>query len=166
MYGQIIRRLLDEKLTTLKELEQVTGRGTSTIYRWMRGESEPHAGDLRQLVREVRDPRAKRLIVSMLIADLPLVVHWIDQDQSLREQFESRQSPDGHDVVDMSLMALAAVTELLVAERESIRTEPELTEETYTRLVRLTDDAVRYLTTSRLMLDKYLRKRRKAAPVG
>ncbi len=165
MYGQIIRRLLDEKLTTLKELEQVTGRGTSTIYRWMRGESEPHAGDLRQLVRDMRNPRAKRLIVSMLLADLPLVVHWVDQDQQLREEYESRQSSDGHDVVDMTLMALASVTELLACQRESIRTEPELTEDTYSRLVRLTDDSVRYLTTSRLMLDKYLRKRRRAAPV-
>ena len=35
MFGRIIRHLLDNKMTTIKEIEEVTGRGSSTIYRWI-----------------------------------------------------------------------------------------------------------------------------------
>ena len=63
MFGSIVCQLLDQKLTTLKELEEVTGRGTSTVYRWKNGESEPHYTDMRLLIRHLGSPDARRSIL-------------------------------------------------------------------------------------------------------
>ncbi len=65
MIAMVIRRLLDAKLTTVKELEEVTGRGTSTIYRWLNGESEPQYSDVRLIVRHMRDPEAQRTTLNV-----------------------------------------------------------------------------------------------------
>lgn len=160
----MIRALLDRKLTTVAEIEEVTGRGASTIYRWIRDESEPYASDMRRLVRHVRNPEAQRYIVSQMAADLPLIVTWVDGDDPMRDEFEATHGKDGHDVVDMTLMALDCISELVVQERASIRTEPHLSRETYTRLVELVDTSIRYLTNSKLMMEKYVRDRKRARP--
>jgi len=81
MFGTIIRELIDRKLTTLKELEEVTGRGTSTIYRWINDESEPHFTDVRLLVRQLEKPEAKRTLVGLLTSDLPIVVDWLHEEE-------------------------------------------------------------------------------------
>ncbi len=162
MHGQIIRRLLDEKLTTLKEIEQVTGRGTSTLYRWMRGESEPHASDLRNLIRDIRDPRAKRFIVSLLTADLPIVVNWIEQEQSITQKLDAGKHHDQNDAVDTSIQAMRSVTDLIVAQRQSAQAGKQMTDQTYSELIRHIDDSISQLTLTRMLLDRVMHKRHRA----
>jgi len=164
MFGTVLRQLLDRKVTTLKEIEEATGRGTSTIYRWMRGESEPTATDVRLSIRHL-NPKARNELVSVLSADLPVIIKWVDTEEQLREEFEMRRPMDGHDVVDMTLMALDTVAHLLNSQRESIRNETELSLETYGELSNMMDTSIRYLTTARVMMDKYIKRRKKARPL-
>lgn len=165
MYGQMLKDLLDRKLTSVAEIEEVTGRGSSTVYRWLREESEPYASDIRRLVHSLRNIEARRALVAHLTVDLPIRVTWVEEDAALRASFEKSRERDGHDVVDMTLLALDTVSDLVVRERESIRTEPHLSRETYNGLVEMIETSVRYLNNTRLMLDKYVRDRKKARPL-
>lgn len=165
LYSRIIRALLDEQLSNVAEIERITGRGASTVYRWMRGETEPHAEDLRVLIRQCADARARRLVMDMLTADLPIEVRWLDDVDEQRQRLERENRNDGNDVVDMILQAMDRVADLAKALRDSIRTEPKLTEQRHAELVRMMNESVRDLTSARLMLDKYVRRRQKARPL-
>ena len=153
MIAMVIRRLLDAKLTTVKELEEVTGRGTSTIYRWLNGESEPQYSDVRLIVRHMRDPEAQRTMVSLLASDLPVVVKWTNDDD-FTVQDEAGQTHDGHEVLDRTLLALDCLTHVLSEQNEAIHKQ-KVTEESFANLITMMDQTIRHLTASKNMLQRY-----------
>ena len=59
MIGKILHKLVDDKLTSVKEIGTLTGAAPSTVYRWIRGESEPSFDSIRLLIRHVPEPRAQ-----------------------------------------------------------------------------------------------------------
>ena len=154
MLGSIIRYLLDNKLTSLKELEEVTGHGTSTLYRWMNGESEPHFTDMQLLIRQLK-PEARRALVGMITSDLPIVVNWLTDDEGLKAEDESGKRHDGHEVLERTILALDCVTHAISEEHDAIRNQT-LPRRAYGDLVRLMNDAIRHLTASKNMLEKYV----------
>lgn len=156
-FGTIIRHLLDAKLTTLKELEEVTGRGTSTIYRWMNGESEPHFTDMRLLVRHLSNPKARRTMVAMMTSDLPIVVNWVGEDDFIVED-EKGARHDGHDVLDRTIVALECLTHVIAEEHEAVRSG-EVSAASFASLVTLMDDAIRHITASKSLLQQYVSAR-------
>ncbi len=153
MFGTIIRNLLDHKLTSIKELEEVTGRGSSTIYRWMNGESEPHHTDMRLLIRHLKNPQASRTILSLLTSDLPIVINWI-HDEAEAADTPTDERTEGHEVLDQSLLALDCLTHALSEGNDALRKQ-QLTKESYVKLVTLCDETIRHLTASKNMLQKY-----------
>ncbi len=162
-FGTIIHRLLDEGLTTVNELGEVTGRGTSTIYRWMNDESEPHFSDMRMLVRLMKNPVARRTMVSLIASDLPIVVNWV-ADEPFTVEDDKGHRHDGHDVLDRTIMALDILTDILAQEHQAIRAA-KLTQDSFARLVTMMDDAIRHVTASRNLLQKY-RPVERPAPVA
>ncbi len=164
MIGMVIRRLLDQKLTTIKELEEVTGRGTSTIYRWINGDSEPQFTDgepqftdVRLIVRHMRNPEARRTMISLLTSDLPIVVNWTTDDE-FTVQDERGRKHDGHEILDRTLLALNCLTDVLSEQNEAIHRQ-RLTEDTFASLITMMDQTIHHLTASKNMLQGY-------APVG
>ncbi len=156
-FGTIIRHLLDTKLTTLKEIEEVTGRGTSTIYRWMNAESEPHYTDMRLLVRHLPNPQARRTMVAMMTSDLPIVVNWVAEDDfAVRDDAGARH--DGHDVLDRTIVALECLTQVIAEEHEAVRTG-EVSAASFANLVTMMDDTVRHITVSKSLLQRFVSTR-------
>lgn len=158
MFGHIIRHLLDNKQTTIREIEEVTGRGSSTVYRWINDESDPHHTDMRLLIRHMRNPDARRTILNLLTADLPVVINWISDD-SAATATATASHPDrgGHEVIDRSLIALDCLTHALSEGNDALRRK-ELTKDSYIKLVTLVDETIHHLTASRTMLNKYAPK--------
>lgn len=155
VFGTIIRSLLDGKLTTIRELEEVTGRGSSTIYRWMNSESEPQHTDMRLLLRHMKSEEARRTLLSLLISDLPVVISWIDDLDDDGGASGAREGQrEGHEVLDRSLLALDCLSDALSEGSEAIRKQ-ELSRESYIKLVRLVDETIRHLTASRNLLNRY-----------
>ncbi len=149
MFGHVIRHLLDNKLTTIKELEEVTGRGSSTVYRWINDESDPHHTDMRLMLRHMRNPDARRTTLGLLTSDLPVVINWIADDTE--PQGDTR---DGHEVLDRSLIALDCLTHALSEGNDALRRK-ELTKESYIKLISMVDETIHHLTASKNMLNKY-----------
>lgn len=154
MLGTIIRYLLDHKLTSIKEIEKVTGRGSSTIYRWMNGESQPQLMDMRLLIRNLANVEARRTILDLLTSDLPIVINWISNGQDMTVEDDQGRKHDGHEVLDNSLLAMEILSKGLHEGHDAIRRQ-ELPPEKYAQLVKMLDDTIRHLATSRTMLKKY-----------
>ena len=156
MFGPIIRHLLDNKLTTIKEIEEVTGRGSSTIYRWINDESDPHHTDMRLLIRHMSNPEARRSILSLLTADLPIVINWVIQEPVPDRDDDAAES-GGHEVLDRSLLALDCLTHALSEGNDVLRRQ-KLTKESYIKLISLVDQTIHHLTSSKNLLQKYAPK--------
>ncbi len=152
MLGHVIRHLLDNKLTTIKEIEEVTGRGSSTIYRWINDESDPHHNDMRLMIRHMRNPDARRTTLSLLTSDLPVVINWIADDAA--SEPDTGDHRGGHEVLDRSLIALDCLTHALSEGNDALRRK-ELTKESYIKLVAMVDETIHHLTASKNMLNKY-----------
>lgn len=155
MFGHIIRHLLDDKQTTIKEIEEVTGRGSSTIYRWINDESDPHHTDMRLLIRHLRNPGARRTILGLLTADLPVVINWITDDSETDN--DTGTGRGGHEVIDRSLIALDCLTHALSEGNDALRRK-ELTKDSYVKLLSLVDETIHHLTISKNMLKQYAPK--------
>lgn len=159
LLGTIVRHLVDNELATVREIEEITGRGTSTVYRWIKGEGVPQYGDLRALVRGLEKPEARKVIVSLLASDLPVVVSWADD---LDPEAEAEAPRDGQDVIAKSLLALQCLTDVLSEEHGAVN-RGELTAEGHAKMVELIDATIRYLTISRTLLARYGPAARRAA---
>ncbi len=153
MFGHVIRHLLDNKLTTIKEMEEVTGRGSSTIYRWINDESDPHHTDMRLLIRHIRNPSAGRTILGLLTSDLPVVINWVHDETPPDESTGDERG--GHEVLDRSLIALDCLTHALSEGNDALRRR-ELTKDSYVKLISLVDETIHHLTASKNMLNKYV----------
>jgi transcriptional regulator with XRE-family HTH domain len=154
MFGTIIRQLLDDKLTSLRELEEVTGRGTSTIYRWINDETEPHFTDVRLLVRHLERSEARHTLVGLLTADLPIVVDWLAEESRKDWGEETDAQRAGHEVLERSLFALDCLSDALSEGNEAIRKQ-DLSKASYVKIITLIDATIRHLTTAKNMLQKY-----------
>ena len=152
MFGHIIRHLLDTKQTTIKEIEEVTGRGSSTIYRWINDESDPHHNDMRLLIRHMKNPDARRNILDLLTSDLPVVINWIADDSMT--DVDTGDDRGGHEVIERSLIALDCLTHALSAGNDALRRK-ELTKDSYVKLLSLMNETIHHLTASKNMLKKY-----------
>ena len=157
MFSHIIRHLLDNKKTTIKEIEEVTGRGSSTIYRWINDESDPHHNDMRLLIRHMRNPDARRNILDMLTSDLPVVINWIADDAMMDGDGDIGAERGGHEVIERSLIALDCLTHALSAGNDALRRK-ELTKDSYVKLLSLVNETIHHLTASKNMLNKYAPK--------
>ena len=155
MFGHIIRHLLDNKQTTIREIEEVTGRGSSTIYRWINDESDPHHNDMRLLIRHMKNPDARRNILDLLTSDLPVVINWI-ADESMTD-VDTGDDRGGHEVIERSLIALDCLTHALSAGNDALRRK-ELTKDSYVKLLSLMNETIHHLTASKNMLNKYAPK--------
>ena len=155
MFETIINHLLEQKLTTVKELEEITGRGTSTIYRWLNGESEPHFMDMHLLIRQLRNPTAQHTLVGLLSSDLPVVINWVTDEEPSTDKDESDGRDTGHEVLERSLLALDCLTHALSEGNDATR-KKELTKEAYVKLITLVDQTIRHLTASKNMLQRYV----------
>ena len=151
MFAVIVKQLLERKLTTVREIEQVTGRGKSTVYRWINDESEPQLSEMRRLIRQLENPDARHLIVAMLTADLPIVVNWMETQETAGEPANVAR---GHDAMEYALLALDYISDVLAKGSEAIR-RGELTEDSYTDLVERLDRSIQHLTVAKNLLKKY-----------
>ncbi|MBI1370469.1 MAG: helix-turn-helix domain-containing protein [Planctomycetes bacterium] len=68
MLAKTLQRIIDDKLTTAREVGDLTGVAPSTVYRWIRGESEPDFNAVRLLVRHLHNPLAVEALLSAFVA--------------------------------------------------------------------------------------------------
>ena len=68
MISQTLQRLIDDGRTTAKELGELAGVSTSTVYRWINGQSQPDFDAIRLLMRHLADTRCQEALLIMFAA--------------------------------------------------------------------------------------------------
>jgi hypothetical protein len=148
MLASILRTLVDEKLTTVSEISKLCRRGESTVYRWLSGASQPDFDDMRQLVRRLANPEAKRRLVELFASGLPVKLEWMPEDDDKSDRYDLAGDLEA---LDMSLLALECLTNVIHQERTMLR-ERKIDEHAVSRTMQMIDDTIRHLTISKRRL--------------
>ncbi len=69
MLAKTLQQLIDRETTSAKEISELTGVATSTVYRWVSGESEPDFNAIRILLRHLKNKEAQRAILAVFTAN-------------------------------------------------------------------------------------------------
>ena len=81
MIGQLLGELTEKRLTSVNEIARATGRGESTVYRWINGDSRPDYGSIRKLISGLGDAEAKRRLVEHFTSALAIAVIVAEEDE-------------------------------------------------------------------------------------
>ncbi|WP_145079224.1 hypothetical protein [Poriferisphaera corsica] len=70
-------------MITVKEIEEATGRGNSTIYRWLENKSHPDINDYITLIHRIEDQRVRAALLDAITSNLPVSIHWVEEDEEV-----------------------------------------------------------------------------------
>ncbi len=115
MLARTLQRLVDEKLTTAREIADLAGVSASTVYRWIAGQSQPDFDSIRLLVRHLPEPRAQRAILSTFSAGTPWRYQYIDHELDVNDDGQI----DVNDALDSSIRAVQSAGEMLAKVRDA-----------------------------------------------
>lgn len=157
MLATTLQRLIDEKRTSATEVAELTGVAASTVYRWIKGESEPSFNTVRMLIRHLPDTEAQRAILASFIAG----TDW--QFYSLTAELDLNQDGviDHEDALDACIESVHSAGEALSRIRVSTGDSPEKRTRD-DELVHLLADVIRHSTAAQRIL-VHMFERRKTA---
>lgn len=161
MLSALLQKLIDEHRVSVREICELTGRGESTVYRWVSGESQPTYRDIELLVRRVSDPIAREQLVCLMLMGLPVVVEWLEGAERDALQGEGDEK---NTMFAMSLTAMRHLTTLLDRERHMLHSS-SIREGEVWEMGRLIDEIIRNLTATKSVLVSQHPPRRKARPL-
>ncbi len=85
MLAKTLQQLIDKEATSAKEIGELTGVATSTVYRWVSGESEPDFNSIRILLRHLKHQEAQRAILSVFTANTGFYFSYIEVELDLND---------------------------------------------------------------------------------
>ena len=158
MLNLVLRQLIEKKLTTVREIVELTGRGETTVYRWVNGKTQPDFDDMRRLLRHLPDHTARQAILSFFTSDLPVEIEWLSDDIDLVPGVGDKEK---HHAFDLSLLALECMVDILGHVRHDTRNEA-LSSEANTEALAHIEAVMRYMTLARRALVEQGEQRKKA----
>ena len=114
MLAKTLQQIIEDKLTTAREIGELAGVSTSTVYRWVAGESQPDFNSIRLLLRHLPHPDAQEAILSSFAAG----TSWL----FTRSELELDVNKDGHIDVDDALEAAIATVKAAGESLENVHT--------------------------------------------
>ncbi|MEM9883883.1 MAG: helix-turn-helix domain-containing protein [Planctomycetota bacterium] len=115
MLSKTLQRVIDEKLTTARELGELAGVSTSTVYRWIAGQSQPDFDSIRLLVRHLPDQRAQEEILQVFTSGSD----WLCTRLELELDVNDDGRIDAEDALDATIECVKGASESLSAIRAS-----------------------------------------------
>ncbi len=162
MLAQTLQRLVNDELTNVREIAELTGVASSTVYRWLSGESIPDFETVRMLVRQLPNPRAKEAIISTFVAGTPY--------RTFHAEAELDVNQDGcidlNDALDASINSVKSASDSLTSIRLNSHDDSDVRHGA-TQAVTSLDEAIRQCATAQQVLVHLLEenRRRKARPL-
>ncbi len=81
MLANILRQMVQDRLTTPTEIGELAGVSISTVYRWMNGQSHPGFDSIRLLIRHLSNPEAQRALLTALLSGTAWRVHFVNSTE-------------------------------------------------------------------------------------
>ena len=150
----ILQVLIDEQLTTVTEIAQLTRRSESTVRRWVRRDSWPDVVDFYAVVTGIQSDEARHRLVYRMLAELPVAVTWSDPSHA-----------EGANEIDHATNAIYHVARLMRKIRHYAAEDRELTPEDKVAIETIASEAASDIFAARDVLVNRKSNRRKARPI-
>lgn len=158
MLSKTLKHIIDQQFSSVKEISELSGVSQSTVYRWMKGDSQPDFDSIRLLVRLLPDMRAQKALITAFTAG----TDWSITPMQLDLDVNADGKVDADDALDASCQALKTSSDTLLSIREASKGKLLNSDETL-ELISLLNHTVRHCTvTQRVLVDMAeQRKKRK-----
>jgi transcriptional regulator with XRE-family HTH domain len=157
MLAQTLQRLIDHKLTSASEIAELTGVAASTVYRWIKGESEPSFNTVRLLVRHLPNAEAQRDVLATFTAGTDWQFYAISEELDINKDGVI----DHEDALDACIESVHAAGEALSQVRLSASDAPNKRSRD-DELVHLLSDVIRHSSAAQRILVHMIEHRRPA----
>ena len=156
LLAKTLQLLLDDNLTTAKEIGELAGVSTSTVYRWISGQSQPDYDSIRLLVRHLPNKQAQEAILSSFAAGTNWQFNLSDIDLDVNDDGKV----DVEDALDAAISMMKGSAETLAQIRASQNDGPLNSDQTL-QLVALLNHVARNCTITQRVLVDMAEQRRK-----
>lgn len=155
MLAKTLAKLIDDKLTTAREIGELTGVAPSTVYRWIRGESEPDFNAVRLMVRHLQSPAAVEALLSAFTAGTT----WRSYNLEAELDVNADGKIDIDDALDSTISAVRSAGRSL-AEVRKASLDGVIDPDESIALVALLNDVIRHCAITQQVLVKMSEQRR------
>jgi len=156
MLTKTLQKLIDEQHTTAREIGELAGVSTSTVYRWIGGQSRPDFDSIRLLVRHLPKREAQEAILSVFAAGTA----WQFEHNDLELDVNHDGSVNADDALDASVQAVRTAAESLANIRASMNGKEPSSDETL-QIVALLGGVIRHCTITQRVMVEMAEQRRK-----
>ncbi|QNN22066.1 helix-turn-helix transcriptional regulator [Planctomycetales bacterium ZRK34] len=147
MLSKTLAQLIERKLTTAREIGELTGVAPSTVYRWIRGESEPDFNAVRLLVRHLHSADCVEAILAAFTAGSAWRFYSLEAELDVNADGQINVD----DALDSTISAVRSASRSLSAVRKASLDGVIDTEESI-ELVALLNDVIRQCSITQQVL--------------
>jgi predicted transcriptional regulator len=155
MLSITLRRLIDQKMTTAREIGELTGTAPSTVYRWIRDEAQPSFDTIRLLMRHLRNREAQAALIAAFTASTP----WKSYVQESVDPAPADDAADASEAMEAAIDAMREATQALAAVRQATR-DRALNDTELDQTVQQTNSVIRTCVATQRELNKVAGHRR------
>ncbi len=152
------QRLIDQKLTTARELGELAGVSTSTVYRWINGESQPDFDAIRLLLKHLKNHRAQQEILSVFTSGTAWQLLYVDHSLDVNDDGRI----DSQDALDACINAVESAASSLKAIRTGTRTRSHLDADQIVEVLSLLNQVTQHCNITQRVLVKLNENRKQA----
>ena len=158
MLAKTLQYLIDEKCTTAREIGELAGVPTSTVYRWINRESQPDFDSIRLLMRHLPNPDAQEALLAVFAAGSNWQFAYAEMDLDVNHDGHI----NGQDALDACCSAVKASADSLCEIRNGCGEGGELTADETLRVMSLLNQLASHCTlTQRVLMDMAETRRKK-----
>ncbi len=117
MLTKTLNRMIQKKQTTAREIAEMAGVSTSTVYRWIAGQSQPDFDSIRLLIRHLPNKKAQESLLSVFT----MGTTWQFASPDLELDINADGKIDAADALDASILAVHSAAENLKMLRLAFR---------------------------------------------
>ena len=115
MLAHTLQQLIDQELTSAREISELAGVAASTVYRWIAGQSQPDFNAVRLLVRHLPNAQAQEALLSAFTAG----TCWSFSRAEMDLDVNADGCIDTEDALDASIEAVRCAGETLANMRKA-----------------------------------------------
>jgi hypothetical protein len=156
MLAKTLSELIDRKITTAREIGELAGVSTSTVYRWIARQSQPDFDSIRLLLRHLPSRAGQEALLNVFTAG----TEWSASHQELNLDVNSDGQIDADDALDASIEAVKSAGRSLAQVRAASRGQLLQPEQTLDLIAQL-NHVVRQCTITQRVLIELSEQRRK-----
>lgn len=158
MLSRTLQQIIDRKQSTAREMGELAGVSTSTVYRWIASQSQPDFDSIRLLVRHLPHPDAQEALLTVMIAGTDWNLDHVQLNLDLNDDGQI----DATDALDGSITAVRHAAESLARVRATCCEDgsPPDAEDTLALIAEL-GEVVKHCTITQRVLLSMAEQRRK-----